>query len=73
MKNQDNQKNIEIMQKTIDKTIHNMEVAEEVIAQTDDAHKKKALKDKNANRSEAITSMRKGIKAENLEMQDRPK
>ncbi|MEA1961020.1 MAG: small acid-soluble spore protein Tlp [Bacillota bacterium] len=73
MKNEDSKKNIETIQKTIDKTIHNMEVAEEVIMKTDDARMKQILKDKNENRTEAIECMRKGIKAENLERQERSK
>lgn len=63
--NPDNRKdNVKKIQKNIDMTIHNMEMADEMIGITDDPKTKEALKAKNQRREEALNGMRKEIKDE---------
>ena len=63
--NPDNRKdNVKKIQKNIDMTIRNMEMADEMIGITDDPKTKEELKAKNQRREEALNGMRKEIKDE---------
>ncbi len=63
--NPDNRKdNVERIQKNINRTIHNMEAADEMIAKTPDAKMKKTLEGKNERRRQALDGMRSEIKDE---------
>lgn len=63
--NPDNRKdNVEKIQKNINHTIHNMELAEEMIDKTSDEKMKQALKDKNKRRRASLAGMRREIKDE---------
>lgn len=66
MKNKpdDRSDNVRKIKKNIDKTIHNMELAEEMMSKTDNPKTKDALAAKNERRSEAIDGMRSEIKDE---------
>lgn len=67
----DNRKdNVDRIQYNIDKTIQNCELADEMIAKTDDEKTKKTLAEKNKNREEALDSMRKEIKDEAIDKQN---
>lgn len=60
----DRRDNVDHIQKSIDGTIRNMELADDAIAKTSDAKSKEALKDKNVRRRHALDDMRKEIKDE---------
>ena len=63
--NPDNRKdNVKRIQKNIDMTIHNMELADEMIAKTDNPNTKEELSDKNERREQALKGFRKEIKEE---------
>ena len=63
--NPDNRKdNVERIQKNIDMTIHNMELADEMIAKTDNQKTKEELSAKNERREDALEGLRKEIKDE---------
>ena len=63
--NPDNRKdNVERIQKNINMTIHNMELADEMMAKTDNYKTKEELSAKNERREEALKGMRKEIKDE---------
>ena len=63
--NPDNRKdNVERIQRNIDMTIHNMEMAEEMIGKTDNPKTKAELGAKNDRRRQALQGMRKEIKDE---------
>ncbi|PKM72008.1 MAG: small acid-soluble spore protein Tlp [Firmicutes bacterium HGW-Firmicutes-16] len=63
--NPDNRKdNVENIQKNINMTIHNMELADEMIAKTDNKKTKEELGAKNERREDALEGMRKEIKDE---------
>ncbi|MFZ5975983.1 MAG: small acid-soluble spore protein Tlp [Bacillota bacterium] len=66
MKNKpDNRKdNVDRIQKNIDHTIRNMELADEMIEKTQDKKMKKELMDKNERRERALDGMRHEIKDE---------
>lgn len=74
MKNKpDNRENnVNRIQKNINRTLQNMELADEMIAQTSDDKTKAELKDKNARREEALNGMRHEIRDEaiNREVQE---
>lgn len=63
----DRKDNVEKIQNNIDNTIQNMELAEEMIAVTDNAKTKKDLKRKNDRRADALEGMRKEIKDEAID------
>ncbi|PKM78018.1 MAG: small acid-soluble spore protein Tlp [Firmicutes bacterium HGW-Firmicutes-15] len=72
--NPDNRRdNVDKIQNNIDHTIQNMEVAEEMIALTDDPKKKKSLKDKNDRRKDALDGMKNEIKDEAKDKQHKYK
>lgn len=56
--------NVERIQRNIDLTIHNMELAAELILRTSDPKMKEALVAKNERRQRALESMRKEIREE---------
>lgn len=61
----DNRKNnVERIQRNIDLTIHNMELADELIAKTSDKKMKKTLTEKNERRRQALDGMRSEIRDE---------
>lgn len=63
--NPDNREdNVERIQKNIDYTIHNMEAADEMIAETSDEKMKKTLKEKNERRRQALDGLRSEIRDE---------
>lgn len=63
--NPDNRKdNVEKIQKNINMTIHNMELADEMIAKTDNAKTKEELSAKNERREHALEGFRREIKDE---------
>lgn len=63
----DRRDNVGKIQKNIDFTIHNMELADEMIEQTDDAKLKQALIEKNHRRRDALNSMRTEIRDEAMD------
>lgn len=61
--NPDNRTNEEERVKTkINKTMHNAEVADEIIGKTDDDKLKNTLEEKNSRRQDAVNKMKKEIK-----------
>lgn len=60
----DRRDNVEGIQFNIDHTIQNIDLAEEIIAKTDDPKTKQALQQKNERREEALDSMRVEIRDE---------
>ena len=62
----DRSDNVERIQFNIDHTIKNMELAEEMIAKTDDPKTKAELKAKNERRRAALEAMRSEIRDEAL-------
>ena len=66
MKNKpdDRSDNVENIQRNINHTIKNMELADDMAAKTDDEKSKCDLKDKNSRRAKALNSMRQEIKDE---------
>jgi len=60
----DRRDNAEKIQKNIDRTIHNIELAEEMIAETGDNKTKLDLKAKNERREQALDGMHREIKDE---------
>jgi len=65
----DRRDNVENIQKNIDWTIRNIEMAEELIAETSDEKLKKALTEKNKRRRTALDGMRREIREEALAWQ----
>ena len=63
--NPDNRKdNVEKIQKNIDMTIYNMELANEMIGKTDNPKIKEELNAKNIRREQALVGLREEIKDE---------
>lgn len=60
----DRSDNVEKIKKNIDWTLHNMELADELILKTSDENLKEALKAKNERRRESLRQMRHEIKDE---------
>lgn len=60
----DRRDNVDRIQNNIDHTIRNMEIAEEVMAETDNPKQKQDMKEKNARRKDALDGMRNEIKDE---------
>lgn len=60
----DRRDNVARIQKNIDRTIQNMEMADEVISKTSDPKAKKDLQEKNQRRGQALDGMRHEIKDE---------
>ncbi|MDD5016910.1 MAG: small acid-soluble spore protein Tlp [Eubacteriales bacterium] len=73
MKNKpdDRRNNMERIQRNIDKTIYNMELADEMISKTTDKKMKKTLTEKNERRRRALDGMRHEIKDEAAAMEDK--
>jgi small acid-soluble spore protein (thioredoxin-like protein) len=60
----DRRDNVDRIQYNIDKTIQNCELADEMIAETDDGNMKQTLEEKNKRRESALSNMREEIKDE---------
>ncbi len=60
----DRRDNVKKIQKHIDSTIRNMEMAEEMIAESSNPKTKKELREKNERREAALSGMRREIKDE---------
>jgi small acid-soluble spore protein (thioredoxin-like protein) len=60
----DRSDNVERIQHNINMTIHNMELADELIEETSDKKMKQALSDKNERRERALEGMRNEIRGE---------
>lgn len=60
----DRSDNVDKLQANIDNTIENMEMAEEMIAETDDDKTKKNLRAKNERRQDALDGFRQEIQDE---------
>lgn len=69
----DRRDNVEKIQKNINKTIQNTELADEMIAKTDDVKMKNELKEKNQRREKALDGMREEIKDEAIDRKHRYK
>lgn len=67
----DRSDNVEKIQRNINNTIQNIELTEEIIAQTDDPGKKKNLQRKNDRREEALNSMKIEIQDEANDRQEK--
>lgn len=63
----DRRDNVERIQENINMTIHNMELADEMIDNTDDEKMKKVLMEKNDRRRDALSGMRKEIRDEAID------
>lgn len=63
----DRSDNVEKIQRNITNTIGNIEAAEEMIFQTDDAKTRHNLSEKNERREQALQSMRQEIKDEAID------
>lgn len=63
----DRRNNVDRIQYNIDKTIQNCELADEMIAKTDDENMKKTLEKKNERREDSLDSMRKEIRDEAID------
>lgn len=63
----DRRDNVERIQKNINMTIHNIELADEMIAKTNDEKMKKDLKEKNKRRIDALDGMREEIRDEAID------
>jgi small acid-soluble spore protein (thioredoxin-like protein) len=72
MKNKpdDRTDNVDKIQYNIDKTILNCELADEMIAKTDDENMKQTLAEKNDRRESALNAMRREIKDEAIDKQN---
>lgn len=66
MKNKpdDRSDNVEKIQKNIDRTIHNIEISEDMIAKTSDQKAKKDLSEKNDRRRQSLKGLRHEIQDE---------
>jgi small acid-soluble spore protein (thioredoxin-like protein) len=67
----DRANNVDRIQYNIDKTILNCELADEMIAKTDDPEMKQTLQERNERREQALKGMRKEIKDEALDKGNR--
>ena len=72
MKNKpdDRTDNVDKIKYNIDKTILNCELADEMIAKTDDENMKQTLAEKNDRRETALNAMRREIKDEAIDKQN---
>lgn len=72
MKNKpdDRTDNVDRIQYNIDRTILNCELADEIIAKTDDPKMKQTLKEKNERREESLQAMREEIRDEALDKEN---
>lgn len=69
----DRRNNVDRIQYNIDKTILNCELADEMIAKTDDPKMKETLEEKNKRRESALQGMREEIRDEALDKKNRYK
>lgn len=66
----DRRDNVERIEYNIGKTLENMELADEMIAKTDDEKLKKALQAKNERREEALRDMREEVRDEAIDREN---
>jgi small acid-soluble spore protein (thioredoxin-like protein) len=66
----DRRDNVERIQYNIDKIIENTELAEEMIADTDDENTKRALTEKNERRRTSLDSLRREIREEAVDREN---
>ena len=66
----DRRNNVDRIQHNISNTIENIELAEEMIAKTDDNKMKNTMAEKNDRRREALKGMREEIKDEAIDKQN---
>lgn len=66
----DRKNNVDRIQHNISNTIENIELAEEMIAKTDDNKMKNTMAEKNDRRREALKGMREEIKDEAIDKQN---
>lgn len=71
IKPDDRTDNVDRIQYNIDKTILNCELADEMIVKTDDPNMKQILEEKNERREKALHAMRKEIRDEALDKENR--
>jgi len=69
----DRRDNVDKIQYNINKTIQNIELAEEMIAKTDDEKTRKALEEKNERRRKSLEAMRREIRDEALDKRNQYK
>ena len=60
----DRRDNVEKIQEHIDNTIHNIELADEMISNTSDKKLRKELREKNQRREKAVDSMKNEMRGE---------
>jgi len=63
----DRRDNVDKIKSHIDHTIQNMEMAEDMISDTDNPKTKRELKEKNKRREDALTGMREEIRDEAID------
>lgn len=63
-KKDDRRNNVDRIQRNINSTLHNCELADELMAKTDDKNLRNALEEKNKRRQEALSSMKSEIEDE---------
>ena len=66
----DRRDNVDRIQYNIDKTIQNCELADEMIAETDDENMKQTLEEKNDRRESALKNMKEEIKDEAIDKEN---
>ena len=66
----DRSDNVDRIQRNINNTIRNNEIADEIIAKTEDEKTKEDLIAKNQRRDESLTNMRKEIKDEAIDKEN---
>ena len=66
----DRRDNVDRIQYNIDKTIQNCELADEMIAETDDDKMKQTLEEKNDRRESALKNMKEEIKDEAIDKEN---
>ena len=66
----DRRDNVDRIQYNIDKTIQNCELADEMIAETDDQNMKQTLEEKNDRRESALKNMKEEIKDEAIDKEN---
>lgn len=66
----DRRDNAQKIQKNIDMTKHNIEIAEEMIASTDNTKTKKDLNEKNERRGDAVHAFKRELRDESTDQKD---
>jgi small acid-soluble spore protein (thioredoxin-like protein) len=66
----DRKDNVDRIQYNIDRTIHNIEISEEMIDKTDDDKTRRDLTEKNKRRENSLNSMKSEIRDEAIDKQN---